>query len=635
MTGTGVRDTTQKSKGESGTNPNKNGKQNSRENKAEVTSLIEETGELTYMGEGEWGHIDRRDPVHSPPQLQTESKEAIKWIRQLDPDVELHYQVLEKGYPNRFGAQIPVYSKRNLERLAELLRDYSDKEVVEWIRYGWPTGRVPGLKDPIPWGKNHKGAEDHPQALQEYISKETKHQAVMGPYTKIPFKDKVGISPLSTRPKKESEDRRVILDLSFPIGEGVNDGIPKDSYMGFEAKLTFPRTDDFAFRIFQLGKDCLMFKVDLSRYFRQLPLDPGDYSLIGYTIDGKIYFDKVLPMDMRSAPYVAQRVTNAIAYIHRQMGFFLLNYVDDFVSAEVKSRIWQGYRHLTKLLQELGVDTSKEKLVEPTTRMEFLGITFDSRELIMEIPKAKIEEIITELDTWLYKTSASRKEIESLVGKLQFAAKCVRMGRTFIVRLINWIRGLNRHEQHRIPLEARKDITWWRRFLQEYNGVSLMWLVKHPEPDTIVATDACKEGYGGIAGKEYFRGKFPREYRDMNIATLELKAVMVALKHWGSIMAGKYFWIHVDNQAVAIILNTGSSRDQMRQDTLREIALIAATHQFVIRAKQISGVSNRIPDWLSRWHQQEARKQFRAYAQDKSLKKLKNPSSLLKHIHNW
>ena len=86
--------------------------------------------------------------------------------------------------------------------------------------------------------------------------------------------------------------------------------------MGLHAKLTFSKVDDFAFRIYSLGRGCLMFKVDLSRYFRQLPLDLGDYSLIGYIIEGKIYFDKVLPMGMRTAPYIAQRVTDAIAYIH-------------------------------------------------------------------------------------------------------------------------------------------------------------------------------------------------------------------------------------------------------------------------------------------------------------------------------
>ena len=42
----------------------------------------------------------------------------------------------------------------------------------------------------------------------------------------------------------------------------------------------------------------MMFKIDLSRYFRQLPLDPGDYSLIGYIIGGRLYFNKVLLMGM-------------------------------------------------------------------------------------------------------------------------------------------------------------------------------------------------------------------------------------------------------------------------------------------------------------------------------------------------
>ena len=93
----------------------------------------------------------------------------------------------------------------------------------------------------------------------------------MGPYDKIPFENKTGISPLSTRQKKDSKERRDILDLSFPIGQGVNDGVPKNSYLGWEAKLTFPNVDDFAFRIHQLGPNCMIFKIDLSRYFRQLP----------------------------------------------------------------------------------------------------------------------------------------------------------------------------------------------------------------------------------------------------------------------------------------------------------------------------------------------------------------------------
>ena len=388
-------------------------------------------------------------------------------------------------------AQIPVKSKWNLELFSDLLTEYPDKEVVDWIRFGWPAGRLPTLPSPEPSSRNHKGATEYPEALQEYINKETRYGAVMGPYNSIPFDSKIGISPLSTRPKRDSTERRVILDLSFPIGKAVNDGIPKDTYMGFEAKLTFPKTDEFAFRIFQLGPGCFMFKIDLSRYFRQIPLDSGDYSLIGYVINGEIYFDKVLPMGMRSAPYIAQRITNAIAYIHRSLQYFLLNYVDDFVGAETENNIWAAYRALTNLLDNLRVETSKEKIVPPTTRLEFLGITFDSRTMNMEISASKLEEIKQELSTWLLKVVASRREVESLVGKLQFMAKCIRAGRVFISRLIQWIRTMDRRGNYPIPLEARKDIAWWARYAQEYNRVSMMWLTKEPGTDTVVQTDAC------------------------------------------------------------------------------------------------------------------------------------------------
>ena len=405
----------------------------------------------------------------------------------------------------------------------------------------------------------------------------------MVPYDKIPFRSKIGISPLSTRPKKGTEDRRVILDLSFPVGDSVNDGIIKDQYMGMYAKLTFPKVDEFAFRIYTLGTNCVMFKVDLSHYFRQLPLDPGDYSLIGYIIDGKIYFDKVLPMGMRSAPYIAQRVTNAIAYIHRKLEFFLLNYVDDFVGAELKDRIWEAYQALTQLLQHLRVEISEDKLVLPTTRLEFLGITFDSQRMAMEISKDKLDEIQAEINSWMTKTHARRKEVESLIGKLQFLAKCIRAGRVFLGRLIQWIWGMDRASNHTIPLEARKDIAWWGRCAESHNGISLLWMQKEPQSDKVIATDACLIGYGGTKGNEYFRARFPQHLWNSNIAYLEILAVMVALKIWGHTLRGLYFWIHVDNEAVTSVLNTGACRDPQLQDTLRN-TLISAKHQFVIKA---------------------------------------------------
>ena len=606
-------------------------KHREQEEEANLDPLIYNQLGWTYVGHGDWDTSEDTHPPQHGCKPEKDPEWIYKWRCNNDEDIRLHQEVWDKGYPNRWGARWPVKTKWNLALFEELLCDYEDKEVIEWMKYGWPSGRLPALGDPGISNSNHKGATEYPAALRQYIEKEKGHGAVMGPYARIPFQGKVGIAPLSTRPKKDSQERRVILDLSFPRGNSVNDGMTKDTYLGFEAKLTFPKVDDFAFRIFTLGHNCMMFKVDLSQYFRQLPLDPGDYSLIGYIIEGEIYFDKVLPMGMRSAPYIAQRVTNAIAYIHRQLQY----YVDDFVGAETRQRVWQAYKALTTLLRDLRVDTSADKLVPPTTRLEFLGITFDSTTQTMEISEQKMTDITRELDTWMYRTTANRREVESLIGKLQFLAKCIRAGRVFLSRLINWIRGMRQHGTYPIPPEARKDIAWWNRCAQQYNGISLIWLIKEPHTDTIITTDACLTGYRGTGQGEYFRGRFPQELIGRNIAYLEILAVMVALKIWGPRLRGKYFWIHVDNEAVASVLNTGASRDSTLQDTLREIALIAAKYQFVIKAKHISGVSNRVPDWLSRWDEPEAKKAFREYSKDSGIKRIKISNLLLQFENKW
>ena len=301
----------------------------------------------------------------------------------------------------------------------------------------------------------------------------------------------------------------------------------------------------------------------------------------------------------------------------------------------MKELIWKAYQALTDILRRVGVDTSEEKILPPTTRLEFLGLTFDSQAMTMEISEEKMSEIRQELDTWLYRTAARRKEVESLVGKLQFIAKCVKAGRIFLSRLIQWIRTMDRRHLYPVPLEARRDIAWWGRFAHRFNGVSLLWLTKEPGMDMILQTDACPKGYGGICGQEYFRGRFPRHMQGENIAILEMWAVLVALKIWAPKLAGKYFWIHVDNEAVATVLNTGRAREPELQKALREVALIAADNEFVIKARHIAEVDNRIPDWLSRWDEMQARKQFREHSRDNSLKQIKVSSPMLTYTNEW
>ena len=86
-------------------------------------------------------------------------------------------------------------------------------------------------------------------------------------------------------------------------------------------------------------------------------------------------------------------------------------------------------------------------------------------------------------------------------------------------------------------------------------------------------------------------------------------AIIICLKLWGSEFKGKRLQMFCDNQAVCQIINTGKSRCTILQDCLREIAFLAAIHEFQVRMVHLNSESNRISDHLSRWDLDIAHKQ--------------------------
>ena len=61
------------------------------------------------------------------------------------------------------------------------------------------------------------------------------------------------------------------------------------------------------------GLSCLIFKKDLKRAYRQIPVDPNDYHLLGMCIDGQFYFHTVMQFGLRSATLACQHTTKAVS----------------------------------------------------------------------------------------------------------------------------------------------------------------------------------------------------------------------------------------------------------------------------------------------------------------------------------
>ncbi|XP_077985110.1 uncharacterized protein LOC144439750 [Glandiceps talaboti] len=235
--------------------------------------------------------------------------------------------------------------------------------------------------------------------------------------------------------------------------------------------------------------------------------------------------------------------------------------------------------------------------------MTFLGIQLNTVAMTMEITPNRLVEIKEELHQWVAKTRATKRELQSLIGKLSFIAKCVKPGRLFLARMLELLRSA-KYSHYHIYLNTgfRADLKWWIQFLDVYNGVYMINNSMWSHPDEIC--DACPTGGGGLCDNQYFHCEFPQyiQVNDLHLNALELLAITIAVKLWGSQWSGMRIQVLCDNQATVWVINTGRARDKFMLACLRELWLVAATYEFELRAVHIAGTENRLADVLSRWH---------------------------------
>ena len=527
--------------------------------------------------------------------------------------IAVHNEVVKSGCHNYRGCRIPVRSGLNIPVWKQCLRDYSDKRVVSFLEYGWPLG-VTKPVEPFPPAKNHTGALHFSKQVDQYLADQVSKGRVLGPFSQPIFPGSV-LSPLNTVPKKGSVERRVILDLSYPPGSGlsVNDAIPKDSYLGVPGRLHLPSVDNLVSLVKIQGKGCLLYKRDLKQAYRQIPIDPGDMHLVGYCHKRQVFYDRVFSMGLRSSCQGCQRMTDAVVYIFDIRGFKAVNYIDDIAGAESGQRATEGFVVLSQLLSELGLVESTSKACEPNVIMSFLGIEFNTVTGTLSIPDAKLQEILLLLRKWLGRSRATKKQVQSVIGSLNFMAACVRPGRVFMARLINCLRGMPDAAAVKLSPCFQQDIKWWSIFAPRFNGVALMPLSDWSSPDAGVACDACLLGCGGWNEEEcqYFHSPFPHfiSSQSLHINALELLTLVVAIRLWGSQWRGKRIKLYCDNYTSVIVINTGKSKDVFLQSCLREICYLSACLECEFRAVHLPGASNRLPDLLSRWELSDTHRQ--------------------------
>lgn len=99
---------------------------------------------------------------------------------------ELYENIKAYSTPNYLGARIPVKSGLNLEAWVIALAHYHDKELWQYLRYGWPIG-YHKHSPPASLEENHQSATQHLQDVRAFINKELSYGALVGPFDSSPL----------------------------------------------------------------------------------------------------------------------------------------------------------------------------------------------------------------------------------------------------------------------------------------------------------------------------------------------------------------------------------------------------------------------------------------------------------------
>ena len=193
--------------------------------------------------------------------------------------------------------------------LTSLLDGYPP-DVCQYLIHGFSFGFHIGFLSSSPSGpiRNNLSTLKKSEDVSDSILKELVRGHTAGLFL-TPLFHNLHSSPLGAATKKDGSTR-IILDLSFPRGSSVNDGIPIELFT-----VRYTSFDQAVHMVKVVGPRCFLAKVDLKHAFRLCPVHPEDWHLLGYFWKNRFFFDMRLPFGSRSSPYIFNTFADALLWI--------------------------------------------------------------------------------------------------------------------------------------------------------------------------------------------------------------------------------------------------------------------------------------------------------------------------------
>ena len=338
-----------------------------------------------------------------------------------------------------------------------------------------------------------------------------------------------------------------------------------------------------------LKENWYMARIDLEKYFNQLPVHEDDQQLVGVSFsteelqamgiaydpsslgpDGRLHLKSAgSQFGVSSYPTVANTCSSAVSRILTDNGIPNTFVTDDFfVCGSTKAECQHHLDQAVNIMIKLGWRLQEDKLILPSQRMPFVGITIDTTTCRLSIPSDKLLEYgaaIASVQADAAAKTLKHKHLESLIGKLGWVSEVLIAGRSRLKRLRACLWAHNRPHRSFLPVglstEAKEDLEWWSQHIHNMANTDV-WVpfwIDHPPIHASIISDASGDtGFGVIIGEHVYQGLWTDEIKDASSAYKELIPVLLALQLLGPEAAGRILLINSDNLGNVFSINKGS-----------------------------------------------------------------------------
>lgn len=216
----------------------------------------------------------------------------------------------------------------------------------------------------------------------------------------------------------------------------------------------------------------------------------------------------------------------------------VVHVLDDFLFiTETESDCKALLHTFHEMCSYIGIPLVPEKTFGPAHVLPFLCITLDYTKMEARLPQDKLDKCKELIASFKTRKKVTLKDLQSVIGTLQFATAVVLPGRAFLRRLIDLTIGVNKSFYLvRLTMAAKADLIMWAEFLQGLLNplgcqffLDERWLLS----DNIkFYTDSSSMGFGCVFQTQWFYGTWVPKVRRkrVNIAILELYPIVLAIE---------------------------------------------------------------------------------------------------------